>query len=168
MSISNVSSLFASQNVQATTATPVAPGSAGVASAAGVTVDISKPGQLMSELSSLAQSDPAQFKAVAADIATQLQNAASSQTGSSADFLNKLADKFSAASKSGDLSDLKPAQGPHHGHGGHRAHGAAASGQGATPGAAADSVGQIVQSIISTALSSASSAASSSGAPAAG
>jgi hypothetical protein len=139
-----------------------APPDAG-AVAGGVSVGISRPGQLLSELKDLATSDPAKFKSVTADIAQKLKDAASAQGGSASDFLNKLADRFSAASQSGNASDLAPkaggAQGHHHGHGGHHhAAEAAAGGQSAaTGGGPFGAIEQTVQSIVSTALSSSSS-----------
>jgi hypothetical protein len=167
MAISNVSSSMSTWDIQSLTSptssqTPAATDAS--SASGGVTVDISKPGQLMSELTSLAQSDPAQFKTVTADIASQLKDAASQSSGPQADFLNKLADKFSSASQSGSASDLAPSAGKAHGHHGgghHRAHGGAGgAGQAGLAGLdQADSVEQQVQGIISTALSSLSSTA---------
>ena len=77
----------------------------------GVSVEISKFGQLRSELDSLAQSDPEKFKAVTADIAQKLKDAAGNETGGKANFLNKLADRFNSASQSGNAADLSPAAG---------------------------------------------------------
>ncbi|HXI57729.1 MAG TPA: hypothetical protein VNO55_16805 [Polyangia bacterium] len=135
---------------------------------AGVSVSISKPGQLFGQLSSLASSDPEKFKTVTADIAQKLKDAASSQDGRRADFLNQLADKFDAASQSGSAAGLAPTPGgrAHGHHGGHHHHaqatngssgggggsqeghaGSAAGGQG-SPGALA----QTVESILSDAL----------------
>ena len=139
-------------------------GQTGGASALGVTgayaVNVSQPGQLLSQLQSLAQSDPAKFKTVTADIAAQLKDAASSRTGRQADVLNDLAGRFQSASKSGNPSDLTPRasqtgpQGAGHHH--HHHHAQVASGN--TPGAAGqthqDSVWQTVQSIIDSALNS--------------
>ena len=127
---------------------------------AGVTVDISKPGQLMGELTSLAQTDPDKFKTVTTQIAQQLKDAASSQSDSAAGVLNKIADRFGAASQSGNASDLTPdlnqAHAHHHSHGGdHRAQGLGSTGQaGATGAGSSDSVRQTVQDIISSALGS--------------
>jgi hypothetical protein len=166
MSISTISSLFSTGDVQAIASPstqPVGSADANGVTPSGVTVDISKPGQLLSQLKDLAASDPAKFKAVTADIAQKLKDAASAQGGSGADFLNKLADRFSAASESGNASDLTPgagqAHGHHHGHGGHhRGQGIAAPGQAGPTGAGSpDSVSQLVQGIISRAMGSASS-----------
>ena len=129
----------------------------------GVTVQMSKPAQLFSQLSDLASSDPDKFKQVTTDIAQKLKDAAGSQDGKRADFLNQLADKFSAASQSGSATDLAPqrAQGHHGGH--HHHHGQGGGGGGAPSGGgqpASNSGGgdlfQTVQSIISGALSGAS------------
>jgi hypothetical protein len=167
MSINSVSSISTLLDIQSVSTPSPSPASATDASAAtsGVNVDISKPGQLMSELTALAQSDPTKFKSVTADIAKQLQDAASSQSGSSASFLDKLADKFSAASQSGSAADLAPsgkAHGHHHGGGGHhRVHASASDGSTAAPGAGPnDSVAQLVQGIISSALGTTSTSTS--------
>ena len=171
MSINSVSSISTVLDIQSVTTPSSSPASATDASAAtsGVTVDISKPGQLMSELTALAQSDPTKFKSVTADIAKQLQDAASSQGGSSASFLDKLAGKFSAASQSGSAADLAPsgkAHGHHHGGGGHHlvhASASASDGSTAAPGTGPnDSVAQLVQGIISSALGTSAAATSSS------
>jgi hypothetical protein len=160
MSISSILSPSSPGDVQGVTpppspATPVSSPDA----ANGVNVDISRPGQLFSQLSSLAQSNPDQFKSVTADIAQKLKDAASSASGSHADFLDKIADRFQAASQSGNVSDLAPPQGGrahgHRHHGGHHHGGGGAS----TGGEGGESVGQIVQGIISGALSSVSSTA---------
>jgi hypothetical protein len=167
MSISAVPSVFSSVGIQSIGSTSGQPAAVGSSSAAsGVSVDISKPGQLLSSLTSLATSNPAQFKSVTATIAQQLKDAASSQSGSSADFLNKLADRFSTASQSGKASDLTPDPGKahaHHGHHGGHHHAQASSGSSsggsgaatATGAGAPDSVGSIVEGIISNALESA-------------
>ena len=124
---------------------------------AGVSVDISKPGQLFSQLSSLATSDPDKFKTVTADIAQKLKDAAGSKTGKQADFLNQLADKFSAASQSGSASDL-PAPRAHGHHGGHHHHAQAANGASSSTGQSGSATGgpgdlfQSIDSIISGAL----------------
>jgi hypothetical protein len=161
MSISTIQSALSTPSIQPIAGSP--PQSTTAASAAnGVSVAISQPGQLFSQLSSLAQSDPAQFKAVTAQIAQQLTDAASSATGAQADFLKKVAANFTAASQSGNSSDLMPKVGQggkgHHGH-----HHHAASAASTAPGtSSSDSVGQVLQGIISNALDSVSASSSSS------
>jgi len=162
MSISSIFSPSSPSDIQSVTsstssATPVTSPDA----ANGVNVDISRPGQLFSQLASLAQSNPADFKSVTADIAQKLKDAAGSATGSQADFLNKIADRFQSASQSGNISDLAPPQGGRaHGHRHHGHHGGGGGGGGAsTGGEGGESVGQILQGIISGALSSVSGAA---------
>jgi hypothetical protein len=157
MSINSVSSTSSLLNVQSVGGDlPSSTSTTGdTTSISGVTVDISKPGQLMSQLGALAQNDPAQFKSVTADIAQQLKDAASSQSGSAANFLNKLADKFSAASQSGNASDLAPAgkaHGHHHGGGGHKVHASANDGSTDAVGGPNDPLAQLVQGIITSAL----------------
>jgi hypothetical protein len=120
---------------------------------AGVSVDLSKPGQLMSQLADLAQSDPTKFKAVTAEIAQKLKAAAGAATGPEAAVLNKLADRFDAASQSGKASDLAPQQaaGHHHHHGGsYNKQGIPATTDDGSSGA--DTIAETVQGIISGAL----------------
>jgi HSP90 family molecular chaperone len=127
-----------------------------------VSVDLSQPGQLFSQLQNLAKTDPTKFKQVTAEIASQLKDAASSQTGKQADFLNNLAVRFQAASQSGKMSDLAPPQqgqaqsGAHHHHHHSNAQASAGTQSGTASQSGAESVLQQVQSIIANALSSAS------------
>jgi hypothetical protein len=108
----------------------------------------------MSQLADLAQSDPTKFKAVTAEIGQKLKAAAAAATGPEAAILNRLADRFDAASQSGKASDLAPQQaaGHHHHH-----HGGSYSKQG-TPAttddgsAGTDSIAETVQGIVSDAL----------------
>lgn len=161
MSISSIFSPSSPSDIQgvtpsASSTTPVTSSDA----ANGVSVDISRPGQLFSQLSSLAQSNPDQFKSVTSDIAAKLKDAASSATGSQADFLNKIADRFQSASQSGNVSDLAPPQGGQaHGHRHHGGHHGGGGGAASTGGEGGESVGQILQGIISGALSSVGSTA---------
>jgi len=68
--------------------------------------------KLMQQLEELQSSDPTQYKAVTAKIATQLKDAAKSAANSgdqrTADVLNDLASKFTNASKTGEQVDLRP------------------------------------------------------------
>ncbi|WP_148087711.1 hypothetical protein [Gemmata obscuriglobus] len=91
----------------------------GALTGAGDTADISGPGKLFAALKELAAEDPEKFKAVAADIATKLKEAAekaSDATGSVAgpsSLLSDLAAKFETAAETGDVSVLEPpSQGP--------------------------------------------------------
>jgi len=103
-------------------------------------IDLSDPGQLFQQLQQLQQKDPDQLTTVLKDIADKLRSVAgagsttdASSTSSAsptalttdakaagADFLTKLADRFDAASDSGDLSSLVPPGAPN-GAGGSRA-----------------------------------------------
>jgi hypothetical protein len=158
MAISSISS-GSVPDIQSLTPS-VAPSPSGIAApaASGVTIDISKPGQLFGQLSSLADTDPAKFKAVAADIAQKLKDAAGAQSDGRADFLSKLADRFTSAAQSGNASDLAPATGKAHGghhHGGGHLRTKAVGGPdqaGATGQGAGDNLAQEIQGIISGAL----------------
>jgi len=118
---------------------------------------MSGPGQLWSELQSLAQSDPSEFKEVTAKIASQLTGAESSMSGQQASFVSNLAKSFQEASQTGSMSSLEPptSQGQNPGGGG-----SAQSSISAGPDN--DSLFQQIQSIISNALNSASSSTTSS------
>jgi hypothetical protein len=78
-------------------------------------------GQLISKLDSLAASDPDKFKSLTTQIASELTAAAGRSEGPQADFLKQIAQKFTAASQSGDASGLRPARSGHHHSGHHRA-----------------------------------------------
>jgi hypothetical protein len=94
-------------------------------SSASDSVGVSKFAQLMQQLQQLQTSNPAEFKTVMSDAATQLKAAAAQQTDpGKATFLNNLSDRFQKAADTGDLSALKPQGGiagayGHHGHHGH-------------------------------------------------
>jgi hypothetical protein len=91
-------------------------------------IDFSQVGQLFKDLKQLQTSDPAEFKQVVTDAATQLRNAASQATDpQQAGFLNNLADKFQTVASTGNLSAFQsnssnslysPASRHHHHHGG--------------------------------------------------
>ena len=89
--------------------------------------------QLMNTLQQLQQSDPAKYKQVTQQIATDLKTAADTAqkdgNTTAADKLNQLSSDFTKASQSGDLpniKDLAQAVGGHHGHH-HHAHAAPAA-----------------------------------------
>jgi len=75
---------------------PASGSGAGVAS-------ISTPGQFFSEMQQLSQTNPSEFKAVAAQVATSFQSAASQASGSQAQFLTNLANQFTQAAQTGSL-----------------------------------------------------------------
>jgi hypothetical protein len=89
-------------------------------------VEFSQAGQLLKDLKQLQTSDPAEFKQVLSDAATQLKTAAGQQTDpGAASFLNNLSDRFQKAADTGDLSALKPntpAGGGYKAHGHHGGH----------------------------------------------
>jgi hypothetical protein len=137
MNISATQAATAASYVSPATASP-APAS----TAAGCDgSSFSKIGSLMSQLSDLAQSDPAKAKQAMAQIATKL--------GQSSDpHLKELAAKFDHAAQTGDVSSLKPK-----GHGGgHHHHHATASGQAASYQASADDEAQTLESVLADAL----------------
>jgi hypothetical protein len=112
-----------------TNSTPAAP-SDGVGAPA--TTNISGPGRMFHELSQLSQSDPAKFKQVVGNMATQLRADAQNATGDEATRLNSIADRLDKVAQSGNLSDLRPqnasssAEGAHHAHHGGHHHGGGA------------------------------------------
>jgi hypothetical protein len=101
----------------------------------------SKMGQLMSQLQSLQQSDPAKAKQVLTNIASSLQSTAPDAAA-----------KFNQAAQTGDLSALQPK----HGHGGGHHHHHGGGGGAPATGAAAYQQSQLddIESTISAALSS--------------
>ncbi len=161
--INSIQSMYSTNSISGVTSSgSSATGTVGSSVSGAFSVDVSQPGQLFSQLQSLAQSDPTQFKQVTAEIASQLKDAASSATGKQADFLNNLANRFQTASQSGKASDLAPptqqggaqASGHHHHH--HHAEAASSSQASSTSQSSQDSVWQTVQNIIANALGSTS------------
>jgi hypothetical protein len=69
----------------------------------------------------LQQTDPDKFKSVMSTIADTLKADAQNATGSKAQRLDALADKFSKAAQTGQMPDLQP-KGPQHGASGHHHH----------------------------------------------
>ena len=153
-STSSVSSLTAPATQSNTDAPPEAgPGGA----------HFSKMGSLMSQLQNLETTDPAKAKQVLTSIASALSDKAKA-SGNADPHLQELADKFSQAAQTGDLSGLKPSGPPGGAHEPHHHHhasagGADGSGTGTSPAAASASYQQNghnpmadVESIISNAL----------------
>lgn len=82
---------------------------------ASTSTSVSDQARLLKQLQDLQKSNPAEFQKVTADIAAQLQAAATQAGGSQGAALSSLAAKFTQASQTGSLS---PLQSGHH-HGGH-------------------------------------------------
>jgi hypothetical protein len=103
------SSVAASDAVGAVSTSPSsAPSAIGSGSS---TATISSPAQLFSELQQLSQSDPTEFKAVASQLATSFQQAASQSSGPDAKVLGNLANMFTQAAQTGQLQAPQGAQG---------------------------------------------------------
>src|ERR1700742_2787811 len=105
----------------------ITPGTGGSSAAGSVQpsdgAQLSPFAQIASELQQLQQSDPAKYKQVTSQIATNLQSAAqTAQTGgqsSAANILNQLATDFNSASQNGQapiFQNLAQAAGGHHHH----------------------------------------------------
>jgi len=126
------------------------------ATSAGDTSNLSEFAQLMKQLGDLATSDPAEFKQVAEQISQGLKQAAQGATGSQADFLDTLADRFSQAAQTGSMAPLKPPATA--AHGGHHHVQKYAAQQGASDlGSSGDGdVASIIESALSTATSASS------------
>lgn len=144
-SVTGTSSLYSVGNVDPT---QIVQSATDVDNTDAAPTNVSQMGSLMSELQQLSKSDPTKFKQVTSEIADKLKAEAGDATGK-ADFLNKLADKFQEASKTGDMSSLKPdqgkqgAKGAHHHHGQHsKVSSYAAASQQNQP---VDSLAQIIQ-----------------------
>ncbi|WP_300163546.1 hypothetical protein [Solidesulfovibrio sp.] len=75
--------------------------------------NFSKGAEMMQKLSDLASSDPEKFKAAAQKISDSLSEAASNSSDSNeAKMYSEMADKFSEAAQSGDMSSLTPPKAP--------------------------------------------------------
>ncbi len=75
----------------------------------GDSLSISSPGDLLSKLSQLQESDPEAFKTLMTEIADKLETAASETDDTNeAAVLSDLASKFETAGETGDLSELQP------------------------------------------------------------
>jgi hypothetical protein len=116
------------------------------------TVSMSTPGQFFSQLQSLSQSNPTEFKTVAASLAKNFANAASSASGPQANFLNHLADQFSQAAQTGQLESPQnqggaSANGAHHHH---HHHGGGGGGGGAVQSAFQGAMGILTQALSGT------------------
>jgi hypothetical protein len=72
--------------------------------------NVSHMGQLMRDLHGLKSNDPNAFSKVTASIATRLQEIAQSEPDEIADRLQRLADRFSQASRTGNLTALRPSE----------------------------------------------------------
>lgn len=72
--------------------------------------NVSPMGQLLRDLHGLKSNDPNAFAKVTATIATRLQEIAEREPDEVADGLNRLADRFSQASQTGNLAALRPTQ----------------------------------------------------------
>jgi len=90
--------------------------------------------QIMSQLQTLATSDPTQFKQESANIASQLNAAAGQTSGNEAQLLQSLADQFQQASQTGQLPGLSGHNHVHHHH-----HGSGSSGSSGTQSAGSSS-----------------------------
>lgn len=126
---------------------------------AGATADISGPGKFFAKLQQLSQSDPAKFKDVASKLADEFKTAASNASGQDAQFLSKLADRFTKAAQTGqfespDASRAGGAHHHHHHHGSEAAGGASSSIQKAFQ----DAIGIVDQAVGGTDSPSATSA----------
>jgi len=71
-------------------------------------LDMSKPGEMFSQLQKLQTSDPAKFKQTVSDIADTLEKASKDQTGFGGGMLSDMASKFRDVANGGDLSQVKP------------------------------------------------------------
>jgi hypothetical protein len=89
---------------------PVAGATAPAQGAAEHRPNVSHMGQLMRDLHGLKSNDPNAFSKVTASIATRLQEIAEREPDEVADRLNRLADRFSQASQTGNLMALRPSE----------------------------------------------------------
>ncbi len=78
----------------------------------GATRSVSGPAQLMSKLSQLRDSNPAQLSQVVTSLASGLRDVAAQDTGMGAKMLTALASKLDDIARGGDISQLGPAAAP--------------------------------------------------------
>ncbi len=104
------SSLLSNVGSTAATTTTASPSSIPPPMAGAASTSISTPGQFFSEMQQLSQSNPTEFKTVAAAVAKSFQTAASQATGSQAQFLNNLANQFTQAAQTGTMPSPQGAQ----------------------------------------------------------
>ncbi|WP_020469834.1 hypothetical protein [Zavarzinella formosa] len=123
-------SITATSNVS-TSKTGAACQTSGASSAAGAsqtgdTQTISPAGQLFSDLQALQQSDPTKFKDILSDIANKIGGLASSSDSSSPEskILTDISSALQNVADTGDVSQLLPKGGKHHGHHAQQASGA--------------------------------------------
>jgi hypothetical protein len=103
-----------SATAQVSSAQSFDPATSGVAGAD--QTQLSKMGELMSQLQDLENTNPDQAKQVLSNIASQLSDQANTTNDP---HMQQLSDKFAQAAQTGDLSGLKPQGGHgHHHHGG--------------------------------------------------
>ena len=113
--------------------------------------NFSQTGQMMSQLSKLQTSDPAQFKAVTQGIAQELSaQAQNSQNPLQSQVLTSLSNKFAQASQTGSMSALEQ----HHGGGGHGGKAQGADGKGGDMSAVFSTISQDLAGLASNAGSS--------------
>lgn len=116
------------------------------------TASVSGRAKLLSQLKTLAQNNPAEFKQATADIATQLQAASQQSSSGTGNALSTLAAKFQQAAQTGSANALLPAKHHHSGHHGTAITAASAAyAQNAAP--AAGGVKAQANAIISSVLS---------------
>jgi hypothetical protein len=99
-------------------------------------------------LQQLSQQNPTEFKAVAAQLATTFQNAASGASGQDAKALTALANQFTQAAQTGSLQPPQGSQTPQGVGGGHHHHHHHGGGGGSSAGPSS-AIQQAFQSAIS-------------------
>ena len=133
--------------------------------AAGDSSSISTMSQLFSQLDSLATSDPARFKQLTGELASELTSAANDAAGNKAEALKWMAAQFSKASESGKAEDLRPptSNGTGRAHHGHHAHQKTDADTNDSAKTAGDVLRQLLQEALGTSSATAISGASTSG-----
>ena len=93
--------------IQTNSTTSSTPTSSTLSTGAATQTHVSPLGELMSKLQQLQQQDPTQFKQVAGQLATSLQQA-SHQSGNDDGVLSQLANGFQQAAQTGQMPTLQP------------------------------------------------------------
>jgi len=142
-----LSQLYAPTSPASTTGATATTGTGSGAGSASTSV--SDKAKLLQQLQPLSQSNPAEFKQVTADIATQLQAQAKQEGGQQGQALSNLASKFQQASQTGSLSALHPKHHHHHGGGASAASKASDAYQQSSGQGASSQISSIISQVLS-------------------
>jgi hypothetical protein len=126
-----LSQLYSQNSTSSTSSSDSTSGSSSTGSSSSTSV--SSQAKLFQQLQQLEQTNPAEFKKVTADIASELQTQGQQEGGSQGQALTNLAAQFQQASQTGSLTPLE-----HHHHGGGGSAGSASDASSSSTSSASD------------------------------